>query len=339
MARTRSDRTNPAWLLAAAIALLVHVPAVVWFVHATWLRPAPEAQRNPIRVVLRVEPPDEDEDVVEEEEEEQPDGQIVEIAPPEVREKPEEADFLAEYDSKVDEETVDPRFRVDREVTAPTYSPDDAFELEERSGVDTEAPSTGAISGRELFRRGQYSLFPDRQSLWDSANQEGLDAPAPVSHENTRMAGSPSNDWIEREHADATALNAHETLYASWWNRVKQLVSFYADQTLANARSDVPLRSPRYTVVLSGLIGDDGALIAIDIADPSGVVAFDDAIREAFVLAAPFPAPPPGALEPDGNVHMDHFGFVITIGAARVEMTGIDPRQNVQFPGLQTVPR
>jgi len=36
---------------------------------------------------------------------------------------------------------------------------------------------------------------------------------------------------------------------------------------------------------------------------------------------------------------MEGFGFVITIGTARAELSGIDPRQNVQFPGLQTVPR
>lgn len=339
MAPRRSTRTNSAWLLAALLALVVHVPAFVWFVNVTWLRPAPEADRNPMRVVLRVAPPAEEVDEEEVVEEEEPEGQIVEIAPPEEPEEPEEADFLAEYDSKVEEETVDPRFRVDREVTAPTYSPEDAYELEERAGVDVERPSTGAMSGRELFRRGQYSLFPDRPSLWDAANRDGLDAPAPVSHEHTRMAGSPSNDWIERDRSDVTALNTHETLYASWWNRVKQLVSFYADQTLANARSQVPLRAPHYTVVLTGLIGADGALNAIDIAEASGVPAFDEAIREAFVLAAPFPEPPPGAVGPDGNVHMDGFGFVITIGSAQVEMTGIDPRQNVQFPGLQTVPR
>ncbi len=337
MPRRRRSRHGSAWAVAAFLALLVHVPATVWFVKVTWLRPAPEADRNPIRVVLDLTPPAEDEEEVVEEEKH--DGQIVEIAPPDREEKPEEADFLAEYDSTVDVETVDPRYRVDREVTAPTFSPEDAYELEEREGIDVDRPSTGAVSGRELFRRGQYSLFPDRPSLWDAANREGVNAPAPVSHEQTRMAGSPSNDWIERERSDVTALNAHETLYASWWNRVKQLVSFYADQTLANARPSVPIRGHQYEMVLSGLIGADGTLNAIQVDHSSGVPEWDRAIEEAFTLASPFPDPPDGAVEPDGNVHMDAFGFVITVSAARAEMSGIDPRSNVQFPGLQTVPR
>ena len=153
------------------------------------------------------------------------------------------------------------------------------------------------------------------------------------------MAGSPSNDWLEVDRSNKTALNSHETLYASWWNRVKQLVSFFADQTLANARPSVPLRRPRYELVLKGLIGADGEVSALEVVQASGVPEFDEAIKEAFALAAPFPEPPDGAVEPDGFVHMDGFGFMITIGAARAELSGIDPRQNVQFPGLETVPR
>ena len=325
---------------AALISLLLHIPFAVWFIQGTWLREAPPPPRNPMRVSLAVaEPVEVEEPEVEVEEPEEPEGQIVEIAPPENPERPEEADYLAEYDSTVPEETVDPRYRVDREVTAETYSPDDAYELEQAEGVEVDRPSTGAYAGREIFRRGDFSLFPDRESLWDITNKDGLEAPAPVSRKETRMAGSPSNDWLEVDRSNKTALNSHETLFASWWNRVKQLVSFYADQTLANARPTVPLRRPRYELVLSGLIGSDGSISALEVKQASGIPEFDAAIKEAFQLAAPFPDPPEGAMESDGYVHMDGFGFVITIGAARAELSGIDPRQNVQFPGLQTVPR
>jgi hypothetical protein len=328
-------------IVAAILSLLVHVPLLLWFIDTTFLREVEPPERSPMAVSLfTVAPPDEDELEEEvEEDEEEDEGQIVEIAPPENPERPEEADYLAEYDSTVPEETVDPRYRVDRQVTAETYSPDDAYELEEVQGVDVDRPSTGAMAGREVFREGDFSLFPDRQSLWDFTNKEGLDAPAPSNPSQTRMAGSPSNDWLEVDRSNKTALNSHETLFASWWNRVKQLVSFYADQTLANARPTVPLRRPRYELVLSGLIGSDGSISALEVKQASGIPEFDAAIKEAFQLAAPFPDPPEGAMESDGYVHMDGFGFVITIGAARAELSGIDPRQNVQFPGLQTVPR
>ena len=341
MASRRHRRTRSALIVAALVSLLIHIPLSVWFIRATFLRPAPDLESQPLRIsLLKVAPPEpEEEDEEEEEDEPDDEGQIVEVAPPLEEEIPEEADYLSEYEVTVEEETVDPRFRVDREVTAPTFSPDDTYELEERDGVDTDAPSTGAMAGRERFRRGDFSLYPDRPSLWEVANREGLDAPAPVSHQSTDLAGSPSNDYLEVERADRTALNTHETLYASWWNRVKQLVSFYADQTLANARPTVPLRKPEYRMVLSGLIGADGRLSALEVDQPSGIPEFEVALKAAFAVAAPFPVPPVGAVEADGFVHMEGFGFVITIGAARAELSGIDPRQNVQFPGLQTVPR
>lgn len=340
MPTDRPRRTRNTVLVAALISLLLHIPLAVWFIQETWLREITAPPRDPMRVSLAVAPPaDAPEEEPEEEEIEDPEGQIVEIAPPENPERPEEADYLAEYDSTVPEETVDPRYRVDREVTSETYSPDDAYELEELEGVEVDRPSTGAYAGREIFRRGDFSLFPDRESMWDLTNKDGLEAPAPVAHQDTRMAGSPSNDWLEVDRSNKTALNSHETLYASWWNRVKQLVSFFADQTLANARPSVPLRRPRYELVLKGLIGADGEVSALEVVQASGVPEFDEAIKEAFALAAPFPEPPDGAVEPDGFVHMDGFGFMITIGAARAELSGIDPRQNVQFPGLETVPR
>jgi TonB family protein len=254
-----------------------------------------------------------------------------------VKLRPEQADYRAEYDSEVEKESVDPRTRLDRLVTAESYSPEDAYEFERKEGVDVEQPFSGTVAGRLLYEQGRYSLFPNRTSKWDFDSGEGISAPAPSSALDSRMAGSPSNDYLpELDRANRTALNAHETLYASWWNRVKHLVSFYADQTLANARPKRALRKSKYEMVLTGLIGPDGSIAALEVKTGSGIPEFDEAIKQAFQLAAPFPEPPEGALDRDGFVHMNGFGFAVMIGSAQAEMNGIDPRQNVQFPGLQT---
>jgi len=327
--------------IAALLSLLLHIPVAVWFVQSTWMSdesPAPE----PLQVRLVTLSSDDEEAEEEEPPSEEPSGQIVEIAPPEDQRRPEQADYLAEYDSRVDEQSVDRRYRVDREVTAPTYSPDDVFELQDEvATAPSEMPSSGATAGRETYLPGRYSLFPNRQSPWDFTSKEGLDRPVAASHGSSKLAGSPSNDHLPNvASADRTALNAHEFLYASFWNRVKQLVSFYADQTLANARPSVPLRSPRYEMVLSGAIATDGRLLTIEIDKSSGVPEWDNAVKEAFRLAAPFPAPPDGAADPGtGYIPMRHFGFTIILGGARAELSGIDPRQGVEFPGLQTLPR
>ena len=323
-------------LAAVLVSVLLHLPLLIWFLYATYLRPAPEPTESPVRISVKaIEQPEEEE----EEAEEVPDaeGQIVEIAPPKEELRPKEADYRAEHNSSVEKQTVDPRSRVDRKVIAETYSPDDALEVKRQEGVPVEQPFTGTVAGREVFEQGRYSLFPDRKSRWDFDSGEGISAPAPSAALDSRMAGAPSNDYLpEVERANRTALNAHETLYASWWNRVKHLVSFYADQTLANARPRRALRKNKYEMVLTGLIGTDGSIKALEVKTGSGIPEFDKALKDAFHLAAPFPEPPEGAADRDGFVHMDGFGFVVMIGSAQAEMNGIDPRQGVQFPGLQT---
>ncbi len=338
-----SQRRVPAKVAALAVmaSLLLHVPLAWWFLESTWWNeevPPPE----PLAVHLLSIPQEPQEEAEPELEPDEPSGQIVEIAPPEDQRRPERADYLAEYDSTVPQETVDRRYRVDRKITAPTYSPEDVFELREQlPGPTTTQPSSGATAGREVYQPGRFSLFPDRQSPFDFSNKEGLDRPTEASHGSSMLAGSPSNDHLpEVASADRTALNAHEFLYASFWNRVKQLVSFYADQTIANARPSRPLRSPRYQMVLSGAIAKDGRLLTIEIDKSCGVPEWDNAVKEAFRLAAPFPEPPEGAADPGtGYIPIRRFGFTIMLGGARAEMSGIDPRQGVEFPGLQTLPR
>ena len=190
--------------------------------------------------------------------------------------------------------------------------------------------------GNRPYRDGRFSHFPD-PSLFDFTDQEGVDQDVLSSHTANRMAGAPSADWMpELAVSDATALNAHEFVFAAFWNRVKRLVVFYAGQTLPNARPRIPVTKRLYQMRLKGLIALDGTLVAIEVVDPSGIPAFDEAIKEAFRLAAPFPDPPAEAADPDGYIHIRNFGFAIPIVTERVEMSGIDPRAGTQFPGLIT---
>lgn len=337
--RRRARSTRGPLLVALILALLVHVPVGLWFIQATWLKEVPEPERRPTSVrFMKIE--EKEEEPEENAEEEEPTGQIVEIAPPENQERPEEAEYRAEYNSTVEEETVDPRYRIDREVTAETYSADDAYEEAVEQPMDVPNPQVGATAGRPaVFRNGNFSLFPDRQSEWNVADESGMTAPRASTSALDRYTGSPSNDLIEEAMAERTRLNATEDMYAAFWNRLKQLVSFYADQTLTNARPRTALTKARYDVHLKGLISPDGSLHAIKVEGSCGIPEFDEALVEAFELAAPFPDPPEGAVAADGFIHMDDFLFSIQITAARAEMSGIDPRSMIQFPGLQTVPR
>lgn len=293
-----------------------------------WIGPTPVLTEEP---ALAEETPSPEPDV-------DPAGQIVEIAPPADARRPDEARFLAEFDSRTEEESVDPRFRVDRAVVADRYSPEDVAEAVDGEEAPAEVGPGGAEGDRRLG--GSLSLFPERAGRWDFERAPivgGGGGGSPLARE---ASGSPSNDWLEDvKRGDRTALNAHEFLYASFWNRVKRLVSFYADQCLSNARPTVPLRNLRYDMELAGMIGLDGSLHSVEVTSSSGVPEFDRAIEEAFRLAAPFPDPPRGAASPDGFIHMRRFGFTILLGGAQAELDAIDPRQGVRFPGLETVPR
>lgn len=345
---SRRQRTHRA-LFALALSLLVHLP-LGWWAWTTIPRPhsgsivarhrSSDPSARPVRVrrivadlqlpVPSAEPTPEPPS---------PEGQIVEIAPPERPERPDHAEFLAEYDSSTEHETVDPRFRVDRSVTAPTYSPEDRVELQVGHAGEAGAGG-GTVADGERFRTGRFSLFPEREGRFTFEGVGREDRARRGGAEQSLGLGSPSNDHLpDIERGDRTSLNAHEFLYAAFWNRVKRLVSFYADQTLANARPTVPITKVRYSMVLGGLIARDGSLAAIDIVQASGVPEFDEAIREAFRLAAPFPDPPEGAAESDGFIHIREFGFVIEIGSAQARLDGIDPRSQVKFPGLETIPR
>jgi len=340
----RTQSLSRTAVVAGILSLLLHVPFAIWFADGTYLRaPAPQPERLEF-TFLSITPPEADpeEDETEEpadEEDPEVDGQIVEIAPPEDQTPPEEADFLAEYNATVPVQTVDPRTRPDREVTAPTYSEEDAYELESQVAQRTASATTGAATGNRAFRDGRFSHFPD-PSLFDFTDQDGVAQDVLSSHDQTFLAGAPSADWLpDVAVSDSTALNAHEFVFAAFWNRVKRLAVFYAGQTLPNARPRVPITKRLYKMQLKGLIALDGTLVAIEIAEPSGIPAFDEAIKDAFRLAAPFPDPPAEAAEDDGMIHIRNFGFAIPIVVERTEMSGIDPRSNVQFPGLITAPR
>jgi len=331
-------RTGILWL-TALLSVVLHVPITLFYLHM--LRTSePFADDDPIFVEYRpFEVPEEEEVEEEEEEPDDPEGQVVELAKPLEEIKPEEADYLTEYDITVPEETRSELFAIAPDVVAPVYSEESAFELQDVLEMNVEDPSTGADAGDVVFEQRPYGQYVDFQSKYDFLERTGTSRPRLSSHRRQNLSGQPSNDWLpEIDAALATQLNANEFLWAGFLNRVKRMVSFYANQTLQNARPEVAVTKMAYDLTVNAMLDPEGNLVAIEVTDESGIMAFDEAILEAWRLAAPFPNPPPGMVQDDGFIHIDDFGFHIEIGRARAELTGIDPRQDVMFPGLQTTP-
>lgn len=334
--------SNRAVAAVLAATLLHGLLAAVLSVALPKLRPPPLTKDRPANLMILEPPPEKEEEVPEEPEEERrelPDGQLVEVAPPEEEVKPEEAEYLSEYDISVPEETRSERYEVNPEVLAPQWSKEQAYEQEDIVDVNVTEPSTGATVGNNSFEPDRDGALASLPSPWALTNKEGTQAPVPASHAEARLAGSPQNDRLDERRGDAVALNTKEFLYASYLNRIRRLVNFYWQQNLDNLGPGVSLSKSSYTTAVEAILSSDGALEQIEVTARSGSPELDDCLVRAFRVAGPFPNPPEGLVEKDGRVYLPSFEFTVNIGQAQMRFVGVDPRSSVQFPGILKAPR
>ncbi len=334
----RARRWSTAWGALAA-ALLLHLLGL-GALHAAWpwLAKVPGAKGAPASLVI-LQPTEPPEDPLEDAPEPELDGQIVEIAKPVEEQRPEDADYLSEYDQTVPEETRTDRFTVNPEVLAPTYSREQKAQQEDLVDLDMDKPSTGATVGNKRFdpaRDGNLAALP---SPWTRTNKDGLQDPVPSSHAASALSGAPQNDLLDEQIGDSVALNTKEYLFASYLKRIRRLVNFYWEQNLDSLPGSVVLTRPSYTTVVNVVLDAEGALEIVEVTRACGLDPLDHAVVRAFQLAGPFPNPPAGLIEKDGRVYLPDFGFTVTPGTAMMRYQGVDPRSGVQFPGIMKSPR
>lgn len=287
--------------------------------------------------------PTDAEDVPEEEPPEDPDtpdGQIVETAPPKEEKIPVDADYLAEHDTTVPEEMRSRKFKVNPEILAPTYSDESKMELEERADVGATEASTGAMAGgtdeASPGKGPPKSLIPSQFLL---TNKEGLAAPVLASGGIQDVRGAPQNDLLDEKYGPGVALNTREFYGAEYINRIRRQVNFYWKQNIDNLSPSVRLGKPRYLTVVSVVLTADGVLESIVVAESSDSTPIDDCVVQAFRIAGPYPNPPAQLIGRDGRVRLPEFDFTVNIGQAQMQYQGVDPRANVQFPGILNAPR
>jgi TonB family protein len=296
---------------------------------------------------LKVKTPTEEEDLLPPEPEPEPeppmpeDGQIVEIAPPENPVRPEEAQYLSEYDSTVKEETRSERYKVNPEVLSRVYSEEDKIEVkaEDVEDLDVTEPSTGATVGNHRFDPDKDGVLAALPSKWTKTNKPGEEDPVPASTQQSTFAGAPSNDRLDEKKGAETNVNSIAYPYAAYINRLRRLVQFYWVQNLHNLPSGVRLSKPEYTTSVNIVLDSSGALQSIDVTSESGSPELDDCLVRAFRVAGPFSNPPKGMIQKDGTVPIPGMSFTVELGMAQTRYDGIDPRAGVQFPGILKAPR
>ncbi len=302
-----------------------------------WISEPPQGRSSPPQALMVLEPYEPEEPLVEPEEE--LDGQLVDLPEPKEQEKPIDADYLAEHQRTVEEETRSERYRINPEVLAPEFSLEDKIEMADLVDVNATEDSTGATVGNDRFdpdRDGRLAALPSPYAV---TNKDGLQAPVRASHATQSIAGAPNNDLLDEKVGVATQLNTKEFLYATYINQIRRLVNFYWNQNLDNLPPGMPLAKSSYETVVNVTITKDGLLEHVEILHQSGEPSLDNCVVEAFRIAGPFPAPPAGLVDKDGRARIPDFGFTVQVGQAQARYEGIDPRSGVQFPGILKAPR
>ncbi len=266
-------------------------------------------------------------------------GQLVDVPEPKLKEKPVEAEYLAEHDRTVEEEMRSQDYRINPEVLADQYQEEDQIEQSEFEDLDQTEPSTGAKVGNNRFDPGEDGAMAALPSPFTQTNHDGMDRPVPGGTTNETLAGSPNNDLVNERVGAALQLNTKELLGASYLNRIRRLVNYYWKQNLDNLPSSVLFVKPRYTTIIDVILDGNGAVESLSIVLKSGSSPLDNAVVLAFEMAGPFPNPPAQLVEEDGRVALPEMHWTVDIGQARAPYRGVDPRQGVQFPGILKAPR
>ena len=319
------------WVLLLSVLLHIGLVGVVEMLYPDMMGDSASQSQS---VTMRIELPPPEEDIVEDDA--VPDGQIVDIAPPEEQDRPIDADFLAEHDSTTPEETRTEQYRVNPEILHREYSTEDALHFEDLTNVDAVEPSTGAQVGNDRFRPDEQGSLAALPSPFRITNKDGLQRPVPASHALAEYSGAPNNDRLDLPAARRLALNTQKIQFAGYLNRVRRLVNFYWNQNIKNmpmaARSQ--LRRPTYHTAVFAILDDSGGLESIEVIKTSGSTHLDRAVERAFRIAAPFPQPPEGLIAKDGRVYLPDFEFTVNLSAGSAAYRALDARAGVLFPGI-----
>ncbi len=169
---------------------------------------------------------------------------------------------------------------------------------------------------------------PNGDDSTASAGRAGTQALRTLTPSSTvldKIAGAPASDMTpldDVEEGAGTYLNTREWKFSSFFNRVKQTVGMHWDPNSAVRQRDptgeIFLYKDRYTV-LSVVLDQKGGLKTVAVDKSSGVDFLDSEAVAAFRRSQPFPNPPPGLQNADGEIRFG-FGFYLETNRAGLRL-------------------
>lgn len=207
--------------------------------------------------------------------------------PPADQTPPKESEYLSKYNQSVEEETKAAKIGKTQNLTP-----------------QTPAPAKKPLSLADLGLKPQVLEKPRK--------------PSAVS------PSSATDDYLPKvQEGTQTALNTREFQFYSYFERIKDRLRMYwepelqgrVDKIYAKGKS---LGEQDLITKLNIILSTKGELSKIQIVRNSGIEDVDDAAVKAFERAAPFPNPPSGMIEKDGNVYLTWSFVVETRGLSNI---------------------
>jgi protein TonB len=260
--RTRSKNT----LLAVFIALLLHALFLLILWHLPKAQPVFKDVSEPQKIQVHLKQDNSFK------------KQVVQISPPKEDRILRKADYLSEFNN-----------RVDKETQAANKSP-------------TPPPKPVAPSPPPLAKGAgpKRNLLPTWQDL------ERMQPTSPTAF----------NDNLGKtETGTQTQLNTFEWKHAAYFNRIKETVARIWSPILQIRRYDPAgalIGKSERTTLVEITLDLSGAVINAQLKSPSGVFYLDDEAIQAFKKAAQFPNPPKALFAEKDNFSFT-FGFVVSL--------------------------
>jgi TonB family protein len=202
-----------------------------------------------------------------------------------------------------------------------------ALKLDGESGEHRNQVESEEVRGNSPRLRIQ-SGAPSGDEAMSSAGRAGalaLRTLTPSSAALDKIAGAPASDLTpldDVEEGAATYLNTREWKYSSFFNRIKQTVGMHWDPNSVVRQRDptgeIYLYKDRHTI-LTVVLDDKGGLKNVAVDKSSGVDFLDREAIAAFRRSQPFPNPPPGLQNSDGEIRFG-FGFYLETNHAGLRL-------------------
>lgn len=322
-----SNKYSKILLVALALSCCFHLffwTVLYWTQKIQLLDPHSREKEQIEFIVLPPTNPDSTEEEIEKE------AQLVEQSPSINKKKPKEAKYLSAEDQKVKKETRAQntgRFQNDSGVAPPStqsFSPS-TLPQPRPSPQKPTSPPAKTLTQKPLDQ-GTLKMLKDFIPKTDfTPSQQNLNANKKPDHptiypgSNNGRGPNASSDYLKDvEKGAQTLLNSHEFIYYSYYQRIRTKIQNFWEpsikkkvfhilsqgRTIASSQN----RTTKTIIVLNSL----GELLTVRVISESGIRDLDEVAVEAFRAAEPFPNPPKGMADANGQIKI-RWDFVLEI--------------------------